>query len=191
MLKDLVLRNRSYRRFDQSTRITSAALYELCDLMRLTPSVRNAQPLKYFLVTTAEACARVFPLLGWAGYLKDWDGPEEGERPTAYVVLLGDKTISENFNIDPGIEAQTLLLGAVEQGLGGCILATVRRDELKTLLEIPQHCDILYVIALGKPVEKVVLEQIGADGDFKYWRDAQNVHHVPKRALTDLIIGEK
>jgi nitroreductase len=191
MLKDLVLRNRSYRRFDQSARIPLDVLHELCDLMRLTPSMRNAQPLKYLLVTTKEACAKVYPLLGWAGYLKDWDGPEEGERPAAYVIILGDKNISENFNIDPGIEIQTLLLGAVEQGLGGCIILTVNRDELKAALDIPQQYDILYVIALGKPVEKVIVEPLVPDGDFKYWRDAQHVHHVPKRELKDLIVGEK
>jgi nitroreductase len=191
MLKDLVLRNRSYRRFDQASRISPSTLRELCDLMRLTPSGRNVQPLKYVLVATEEMCARVFPLLGWAGYLKDWDGPEEGERPAAYIVVLGDKTIAENFGVDPGIEAQTCLLGAVEQGFGGCIVATIHREELKALLEIPQQCDVLYVLALGKPVEKVVVEEIAADGDIKYWRDEQHVHHVPKRALADLIVAEK
>jgi nitroreductase len=191
MLKDLVLRNRSYRRFDQSVRIPLAVLRELCDLMRLTPSMRNAQPLKYLLVTTEKACASVYPLLGWAGYLKDWGGPVEGERPSAYVIILGDKNIAENFNIDPGIETQTLLLGAVEQGFGGCIIMTVKRDELKAALDIPQHYDVLYVIALGKPVETVVIEPLVPDGDFKYWRDAQHVHHVPKRELKDLIVGEK
>jgi nitroreductase len=191
MLKDLVLRNRSYRRFDQAVRVSVDALRELCDLMRLTPSGRNAQPLKYMLVSTEDTCAKVFPLLGWAGYLKDWDGPEEGERPAAYVVVLGDKSIAENFGVDPGIEAQTCLLGAVELGLGGCIIATVRREELKTLLNIPEQCDVLYVLALGKPIEKVVVEEIAADGDIKYWRDEQHVHHVPKRELKDLIIAEK
>jgi nitroreductase len=191
MLKDLVMRNRSYRRFDQSARIPLTILHELCDLMRLTPSMRNAQPLKYLLVTTETACASVYPLLGWAGYLKDWGGPVEGERPSAYVIILGDKNIAETTNIDPGIEIQTLLLGAVEQGLGGCIILTVKRDELRAALDIPEQFEILYVIALGKPVEEVVVEPLMPEGDFKYWRDAQQVHHVPKRELKDLIIGEK
>lgn len=191
MLKDLVLRNRSYRRFDPSVRILPATLHELLDLARLTPSGRNAQPLKYLLVTSEEACGKVYPQLSWAGYLKDWDGPEESERPAGYVILLGDTTLANNFGIDPGIAAQTLLLGAVEQGLGGCIIATIRRKELAALLEIPPQYEILYVIALGKPVETVVVETVGAGGDIQYWRDAQQVHHVPKRALTDLIVGER
>lgn len=191
MLKDLVKLNRSYRRYDQSARITPAVLRELVDLARLTPSARNAQPLKYMLVSSEEGCAKVYPHLAWAGYLKDWDGPEEGERPAAYILILGDTTIATNFSIDPGIAAQTLLLGAVEKGLGGCIIGSVQRKELAAVLGITEQYEILYVIALGKPVEQVIIEPVGADGDIKYWRDAQHVHHVPKRALADLIVGER
>lgn len=190
MLKDLVLRNRSYRRFDQTVRITRDTLMELCNLMRLSPSGRNIQPIKYLLVTSEAACAKVYPSLRWAGYLKEWDGPVEGERPSAYVVLLGDKNIAENFGVDHGIAAQSLLLGAVEKGLGGCIIATIIRDDLREALGIPEHFDILYVIALGKPVEFVKIEEVGPDGDIKYWRDEDQVHHVPKRALADLIVSE-
>jgi nitroreductase len=191
MLKDLVQHNRSYRRFDQSARIQLATLRELVDLMRLTPSGGNKQPMKYILITSEEACAKVFPLLRWAAYLKDWGGPEEGERPAAYVIVMGDTTIASEFGVDPGIAMQTLLLGAVEQGLGGCMLANILREELKAVLEIPSQFEILYVIALGKPVEKVVVDPVGADGDIKYWRDAQQIHHLPKRSLSDLIVGER
>jgi nitroreductase len=191
MLKDLVLHNRSYRRFDQSVRISPATLRELCDLARLSSSGRNAQPLKYMLVTSEEECANVFPTLGWAGYLKEWNGPEEGERPAAYVIILGDTAIASNYGIDAGLSIQSLTLGAVEKGLGGCIIQTVRRDELAMILDIPAQFEILYVVALGKPVEEVVVESLKPDGDIKYWRDELHVHHVPKRELKDLIIGEK
>lgn len=191
MLRDLVLSNRSYRRFNQAFRISPAILQELVDLARLTPSGRNIQPLKYYLVTQEAICSAVFPLLGWAGYLKDWPGPIEGERPAAYIVMLGDTAISPNFGVDPGIAAQTILLGAVEQGLGGCIIGTVHRADLAALLALPPQFEILYVIALGLPAEKVVIDAVGADGDIKYWRDEEKTHHVPKRALKDVIIGEK
>ncbi len=191
MIKELVTRSRSYRRFDQSARIAPETLRELCDLMRLSPSGRNAQPLKYMTVTSEEVCSRIFPTLAWAGYLKDWDGPEEGERPAAYVVILGDTKIANNYGIDAGLSIQSLLLGAVEQGLGGCIIQSIRREDLAQVLDVPEGFEILYVIALGKPVEKVVIEPLPASGDIKYWHDAENVHHVPKRALEDLIIAEK
>ena len=190
MFKDLVKRNRSYRRFDQKVRISSEDLHELVELARLTPSSRNAQPLKYMVVSSVEGCTKVFPNLAWAGYLKDWPGPEEGERPTAYIIVLGDTSIANNFSIDPGIAVQTLLLGAVEKGLGGCFIAAIKKPELIAALNIPEKYELLYVIALGKPVETVVIEPLGDDGDIKYWRDEKHVHHVPKRALKDLIVAE-
>jgi nitroreductase len=142
-------------------------------------------------VTSEEVCANVFPTLGWAGYLKEWNGPEEGERPAAYVIILGDTAIASNYGIDAGLSVQSMTLGAVEKGLGGCIIQTVRREELAKILDIPSQFEILYVVALGKPVEEVVVESLKPDGDINYWRDEQHVHHVPKRELKDLIIAEK
>ena len=191
MLYDLVLHNRSYRRFNQAKDISIETLRELIDMARQTASGRNVQPLKYFLVSSEEGCEKVFPTLVWAGYLKDWGGPGEGERPSAYAVMLGDTSIAPNYGIDPGIAAQTILLGAVEQGLGGCIIATVKREELRSALNIPDKFEILYVLALGEPVEKVVIDPLNADGDIKYWRDEQQVHHVPKRGLSDVIFMEE
>ena len=189
MIKDLILKNRSYRRFDQSKRVERETLRELVDLARLSPSAANAQPLKYFLSTEADKNALIFKRLAWAGYLADWPGPAEGERPAAYIVILGDKRLKPEFGVDPGIVVQSMLLGAVERGLGGCILGAVRRAELSQDLGLAEHLQILYVVALGAPAEQVQLEPMGPAGDIKYWRDEQGVHHVPKRALDDLIVG--
>lgn len=189
MLLDLITKNRSYRRFDQHTQVSRETLLELVNLARLTASGRNIQPLKYFLSSDPETNQRIFPQLGWAAYLKDWPGPEEGERPAAYIIILGDKTISASFGVDHGIAAQSILLGAVERGLGGCMIATVRRVELAKELALPDHLEILLVLALGKPTEDVVIVPLGADGDVRYWRDERQVHHVPKRALEEIIIN--
>ncbi len=189
MLLDLITKNRSYRRFDQSAAVDKETLRELVNLARLSPSGRNLQPLKYYLACDPQTNARIFPHLGWAGYLKDWPGPQEGERPAAYILILGDKTISPSFGIDHGIAAQSILLGAVERGLGGCIIATVRRAELSAELKLPDHLEILLVLALGKPVEEVKIEPLGPDGDVRYWRDERQVHHVPKRALDEIILN--
>lgn len=188
MMEALVTQNRSYRRFDSSVAITPETLRALVELARLSASGRNAQPLKYLLSCTPEQNALIFQHLAWAAYLKDWPGPAEGERPTAYIVVLGDKQISQTFGIDPGLAIQNILLGAVERGLGGCILGSVRREELRQALALPERYEILYVVALGKPAETVVVEPLGSDGDIKYWRDAAGVHHVPKRALEELIL---
>jgi len=186
MLKDLLKNNRSYRRFQQKIRIPHEELEELAGLVRWCPSGRNAQPLKYVIVDDEEECDRIFPQLAWAGYLTDWAGPEEGERPVAYLVQLLDTRIAENCLCDDGIQAQTIMLGATEKGYGGCIIKAFKNEALRELLALPEYMKILYVLALGKPVEQVVLEEMQG-GDFKYWRDAQGVHHVPKRKETDFI----
>lgn len=189
MTKELLLKNRSYRRFCQEVAIGRQILRELVDLARLSPSAANLQPLKYILSCEPQKNALIFPHLGWAGYLKDWPGPAEGERPSAYIIILGDTEISRSFGCDHGIAAQSILLGAVEKGLGGCIIGTIQRDELREALEIPSWFEILLVLALGKPKEMVVVERVGPAGDIKYWRDSQGVHYVPKRALDDIIVG--
>jgi nitroreductase len=131
---------------------------------------------------------KIFPCLAWAGYLSDWPGPEEGERPSAYIVQLHDTSFGSNYWCDDGIALQSILLTAVEKNLGGCIIASLKKEALSKILQLPEHLKILQVIALGKPIEKVVLEEL-KEGDFKYWRDEKGVHHVPKRALDELIIN--
>ncbi|MBU4533182.1 MAG: nitroreductase family protein [Firmicutes bacterium] len=190
MLSDLVHRNRSYRRFSQSTKIEEATLRELVDLARHTASAANLQPLRYMLSSDAVRNALIFDCLTWAAYLKDWKGPVEGERPSAYIVILGDTTVSRSIDCDHGISAQTILLGAVERGLGGCMLAAIDRDRLRQTLRIPDRYQILLVIALGEPAETVVIDPVGDNRSIKYWRDHQGIHHVPKRSLDEIILGK-
>lgn len=187
MIKEIVKKNRSYRRFQEGYQVTEQTLLDLVELARLTPSGGNLQPLKYLLSNDPEKNRRIFPALKWAGYLKDWTGPDKGERPSAYIVILGDKKITSNFGCDHGIAAQTMLLGAVEQGLGGCMIGAFNRNKLRTDLNLPEQFEVLLVIALGKPVESVLIEPINPDGDIKYWRDENLVHHVPKRLLEDIV----
>ena len=127
--------------------------------------------------------------IAWAAYLKEWPGPEEGERPSAYIIILGDGTISPTFGCDHGIAAQSILLGATEKGLGGCMINSVKRDELQRVLNIPAQYEILLVIAIGKPKEHIVINPVGADGDIRYWRDSEGRHYVPKRSLDDVILS--
>jgi nitroreductase len=189
MLKELVMKNRSYRRFHGDHRISRNALEEIIDLARMTASAGNKQPLKYYLSLDSKSNQLIYPHLAWAGYLSDWSGPIESERPSAYIIMLGDSQISPSFRYDDGIAAQTILLAAVERGLGGCIIAAVQRENLRTALNISHRFEILLVIALGKPKETVIIEPIGTDGDIRYWRDQEQKHHVPKRSLREVIVN--
>ncbi len=189
MIKDLVIKSRSYRRFYQEAAIEPETLRGLVDLARLSPSAGNVQPLKYFLACEPQRNALIFPHLAWAGYLKDWPGPDEGERPSAYIIILGDREVSRSIDCDHGIAAQSILLGATEMGLGGCIIGSIQRKRLQEALDIPSRFEILLILALGKPRERVVIETVGATGDIKYWRSSDYIHHVPKRPLDEVIIG--
>ena len=125
MLKDLILKNRSYRRFRQEVEVPMELLREMVEAARLSGSARNMQPLKYMLFNDPATCAEIFPTLAWAGYLKDWPGPEEGERPSAYIIQLGDLELSDDWWCDDGIAVQSMLLSGVEKGFGGCIVGSV------------------------------------------------------------------
>jgi nitroreductase len=189
-MNTLVRKSRSYRRFDQDHQIAGETLRELVQLAQYSPTGNNLQPLKFWLSNRPEMNRVVFPHLGWAGSLKDWDGPAKGERPSAYIIILGDKQIKANFGVDHGIAAQSIMLGAAERGLGGCILGAVQRGGLRQALAIPERYEILLVLALGKPAETVVTEPLGEEGQVKYYRDSEGVHHVPKRSLVDLIVHD-
>lgn len=187
MITDLVRRNRSYRRFYQEVPITLETLKELVSLTRYCASGGNHQPLKYMLSCDFEKNALIFKHLAWAGYLKDWEGSPEGEKPSAYIIVLGDTNITKSFGCDHGIASQTILLGATEKGLGGCMIGSIKRKEFHEALIIPRQLEILLVLAFGKPKETVIVENVGPDGDIKYRRDSQAVHHVPKRSLNEII----
>ena len=194
MFEELVRKNRSYRRFREDLPVDTETLRGLVDLARLSASASNLQVLRYMISCDPAINARIFTTLAWAGYLPEWPGPSEGERPAAYIVVLGDPASGPYLAVDTGLAIQNIMLGAVEKGLGGCIIGSVQRKKLAEMLDIPEPYEVQYVLALGVPAETVVLEGIGPasdDGDVKYWRDAQGVHHVPKRRLEDLILGEK
>ena len=188
MLKDIVRKNRSYRRFYQEERLSPETLRDLIALARVTPSTGNTQSLRFRPVCAPEDCAGVFSTLGWAGLLPDWPGPGEGERPAAYILILTDKALDSKRGTDVGIAAQTILLGATELGYGGCMLGNVKRNELLALQGLdPEKYALPLVIALGRPKEDVRLVD-AVDGGTRYYRDAAGVHYVPKLPLEDLII---
>ncbi|NLG52543.1 MAG: nitroreductase family protein [Clostridiales bacterium] len=187
MIRELLQKNRSYRRFNQDFRIDRDTLSELVGLTRLCPSGGNRQSLKYIIETDAGQCEKIFETLAWAAFLSNWKGPANGERPSAYIVILEDSMLGPANLMDVGIAAQTMLLGAVSKGLGGCMLGSIKKKELAEVLSLSERYDIKLVIALGKPGETVVLEDAEGD-DIRYWRDENGVHHVPKRKLSDIVL---
>ena len=192
-LAEMVARTRTVRRFKEEVPLDPAFLEQLVDLARLGGSARNAQALCYLPVIDPGLRAALFPLLAWAGYLPDWPGPAAGERPAAYIVCVLDRERQRGpeteAHFDLGISTQNLLLGAAERGVLGCRIGAFHAAKVRTLLQLDARYQPLLVVALGEPAETVVVETVGTDGDIRYWRDADGVHHVPKRQLEDILLA--
>lgn len=192
ILKELLQSNRSYRRFNQKERIDKNHLENLIELTRYCSSGRNLQPLRYMIITEEEICDEIFPLLGWAGYLKDWPGPDRGERPAAYILQFLDTELTGDCMCDDGLQLETITLGAVAKGLGCCIIKSFNSKKLIEILGIEERYQPLYVVAVGYPVETVKIEDMTVeDTDIKYYRTADAIHHVPKRPISSLIIPKR
>lgn len=187
-LKDLLIKNRSIRRFDSSKTISESTLRSLVELTRFCASGRNLQPLRYRLVTNPKECAVLFPALAWAGYYKDWDGPEENERPVAYLVQCIDTELAQDCLCDDGLQLEAITLGATALGISGCIIKAFNVSALIESLAIPPRFKPRYVLALGYPSEKAEIVNLKPDGDIKYYRDESDTQCVPKRSIATLLI---
>lgn len=191
MLKDLLLSCRSYRGYDESRRISKEELLDFVDHTRFSATSMNIQPLKYLLLWEKADVDRMQPLTGWAKQMPHMTLPHKGKCPTAFIVICQDKSIDPamgKFHRDVGIVAQTILLAAAEKGLGGCMIGSFNAGEVSAEFNLPEDIKPMLVVALGKPDEKIVLTDIPENGDFRYYRDENDVHYVPKRALEDIIL---
>ncbi|MBP3198842.1 MAG: nitroreductase family protein [Butyrivibrio sp.] len=191
MLKDLVQKNRSYRGFDENYTFTKEELEEYIDLARICPSGANLQGLKYHLVYEKEAVEELLPFTHFAAQLPELGLPRKGSHPTAYIVICQDMNITDNPNRlqkDIGIVAQTMLLYAAENNLGGLMIGNFELGNVKKVCKLPDNLSPVLLIALGKPTEKIVLVDVDESGNTKYYRDENDVHYVPKRKLSDVIV---
>ncbi len=187
-VREAIEKRRTIRKFT-SRKIDKAELHELIDCARLAAYGANLQPLKFRTVTGEEA-EKVFPHTKWAGYLPDGT-PKEGERPNAYIAILGDATIKKNedFGVDAGAAITNMMLRAVELNLATCWFASINRAEICKILNIPENLKLLYILAVGEGAqESVACDMI--DGDVKYFLDENNILNVPKRSLEEIIIED-
>ncbi len=188
ILEDMLLADRSVRRFDESHGIEKSTVERIVGLVRLCASGRNIQPLRYRIVTAPHERESVFPALAWAGYYKDWDGPGCGERPSAYIVQCIDTEIANDCLCDDGLHLQALTLGAVALGISCCIIKALDSAAVAKALGLSGRYRPRYVLAMGYASERVRIVEMTDDGDCRYYRDADDNHCVPKRPVESLII---
>ena len=191
MLKDLVLANRSYRRYDERYRVSHEDLMDIVDHARLSPSAKNGQVLKFYLATESDLVAKIQRHTEWAGLLSHLNLPREGERPTGFIVILHDLSLEPRIaksQNDVGIVSAVMTLAATEKGLGCCMIGSYSGKGLKEDLNLQEHLAPVFVLALGKPNEKIVLTEAPEDENVAYYRDNNDIHYVPKRKLEDIVV---
>lgn len=183
---DAIMERRTIRKFTQRE-IPREDLIKLVDCARVAAYGANVQPLKFAVVTDKKLLNDIFPSTKWAGYLTD-GAPKENERPTAYIAILGDKSIKPNgaFEVEAGAAVTTIMLEAVEMGLASCWLGAIQREDIKRTLDLDENLDVVYLLALGYPKQKSRMVEM--DGDIKYFEDGEGVINVPKRALGEVLI---
>lgn len=192
MFKDLIRANRSYRGYDESYHFTKEELADFVDHARLAPSSVNAQPFRYYLAWEKDEVDKIQSLTKWARALPDLELPHKGMHPTGFIIICQDTNIGESltrYQKDVGIVAQTMLLAAVEKGLGGCMIGNFQAGPVKEALGLSQNLAPMLIVALGKPAEKIVLTEVDEGDSVQYYRDDEDVHYVPKRKLSDIIIS--
>ena len=192
MFLDLVKQARSHRGFRQDRKVTRQELEHLVECARFTPAARNDQVLKYYLAEKTETVAAIQPLTKWAGALAELHLPRKGAEPVAYIVICLDGSLAENpapYQRDVGIVAQTMLLAAAEMGLNGCMIGSFAAGELREKLGLPEAIKPQLLLALGEGTDRIVMTDVGEDGSTTYYRDAEDIHYVPKRTLEQLILN--
>ena len=182
---ELIKKNRSYRRFDSSRPLSRELVCSFVEGARYVASAANLQRLRFTVVCEKEKCDGLFPSLKFAGYLKEWGGPSESERPTAYVIISSSHELDNILAVDVGIAAEAITLLACEAGVGGCMFKSYTADVVKSFIPSEEQKPHL-VIALGYPAEKVYITDV-VSGDVKYYRDENDDHFVPKLSLDELI----
>lgn len=191
MIRDLAVKSRSYRGYDESRRVSREELLELVDCARFAPSSVNRQPFQYLLVWKKEDVDRLQPLTGWARALPDLKLPHSGHCPAAFIVICQNTEWDpdlKRYLRDVGAVAQTMLLAATEAGLGGIMIGNFSPDRVARAMELPQTVVPMLIVAIGKPDEKIVITEIENGQSTKYYRDEQDTHYVPKRKLEDIVL---
>lgn len=191
MIQELVKKNRSYRGYNEARQIKKEELLELVECARLCPSSVNKQPLCYYLAWEKDEVRRLQSETRWARALPQMQLPHKGMYPAAFIVILQDTTIDSNlarYQKDIGIVAQTMLLAAVEKGLGGCMIGNFGAGSVRKTLKLTDTLAPMLIVALGEPKETIVIREIEKGESTDYYRDENDVHYVPKRKLKDIVL---
>ncbi len=79
-----------------------------------------------------------------------------------------------------------MLLRAVEMGLNGICIGAFDKEAIRREFNLPY--DPLLILAVGRGIERIELDEIGENESLAYYRDEHGTHHVPKLRTESLIL---
>lgn len=151
---ELIKRRRSVRKFSEQKPERELLLKVVEDVARYAPSSRNSHSTRFLIVDREE-------LLDKISQMRDYGSQFVKGAPCA-IVVMGDKTKTDLWQVNCSISTTMLLQSLVEHGLKGCWVHVegrpVKRDEpegrqadeyLREFLPIPEHYGVLAVVACG------------------------------------------
>jgi len=187
MTYNLILKRRTIRKF-LPEKIDERILKKLVNAARLAPSTANLQPLEFVIINQKKLTEEVFSHTRWAGYINPQGTPKKGEEPVTFIAFVVNQEIahSDYYKVDCGTAAQNLILAALEEGIGSCIIAACNKGKIEKLINVPQGRKLEFVVALGYPAEQPIAEE-AKSGSIKYYKDDQDILHVPKRPLEEVV----
>ncbi len=179
---------RTIRKFTQEP-VSKDNLVEIVEYARIAAYPANLQPLKYLIVHEKTLCDKIFPHTKWAGYLPDGT-PKENERPTAYILVFGDTSIKNTFEVEAGAAVTSMMLGALDKGIGSCWIGSIDKDKILECLDVNTvNLSLLYVLALGYPAQSSQICEM--KDSVKYFLDEEGTLNVPKRSMDEVLIDIK
>jgi nitroreductase len=178
---EAIVKRRSIRRF-KGIKIPLDLIKKCVNAGRLAPSAANLQPLQYVIVNDNNLVKQIFAFIQWAGYL-EWN-PTVNEGPQAYILVIRNAKITEEGKYDVGLAVENIVLTAVSEDLGTCILAAFDKKKIRSLLDIPLEYEIELLIALGYTNEKSRVVDMATS--IKYYHRG-NILYVPKRKLEKIV----
>lgn len=191
MLIDILKDTRSIRLFDFDSKVPDEILKKSIETSIFAPSIYNFQPLKYRIISDDNTCDKIFNMLSWGKRLKGWEGPKPHERPSSYILVVNDSSIIKDHNrvwLDVGSTTQIIRMVLAKEGYGSCLLGSFDIEKLKEVLKLDENFVPMIIVAIGKPIEKCITENMKISNSTAYYNDSEGVHHVPKRSLEEILI---
>ena len=184
-LDTLLLHNRSYRGFDRDYVVHPRQLDAMIAVNTKVASSVNMQRLRFRPVVQGPEADAVNKYIRMGRGLPHLQLPFPGREPEAFIIVCSTAAENPGIDIDLGISVQSMLLKAVEMGLGGLIIRNFDREPIREALSLPY--EPICVVAVGKPAERIELVPVHEGEQLQYYR-RDGIHYVPKLTPEDLTL---